>query len=167
MNVLDPPDAYGYTTFCDDIRMEVGNKLTFVGIYTDQFVLYADALPAAVPKLAMSVTYRQRYDRMILPVQFRIFFPWTPETPMVVDLPDLAQSSIEGAEALTERSSGEVAFVTSTFNFGFSPFVIASPGIIKVRAVRGDDLIRLGGIEIIVQPTASNPLVPQQQPVKH
>lgn len=55
MSVLDPPDAYGYTVFCDDIRVEVGNKFTFVGVYPGQFVLYADALPVAIPKLAMSV----------------------------------------------------------------------------------------------------------------
>jgi hypothetical protein len=164
MRVLDPPDAYGYTTFCDDIRVEVANKLTFVGIYTGQFVLYTDTLPTMIPKLAMSITYRQRHDRMVLPVQFQIFFPWEPETPMVVDPPsELARSTIQGAEALSERS-GEVAFVTTTFNFGISPFTIMSPGILKIRAVRGDDLVRLGGMEIVVQPTSSNPLVPHRQP---
>jgi hypothetical protein len=162
MNILEPPDAYGYTIFCDDIRMEVANKLTFVGIYTGQFVIYTDVLPVVIPKLGMSITYRQRHDRMVFPVQFRVFFPWAPETPMVIDTPDqLVQSSVEGASALSERS-GEVAFVTTTFNFGLSPFVIGSPGIIKVRAVRGDDLVRLGGMEILVQSASENPLAQPQ-----
>ena len=126
MSVLDPPDAYGYTVFCDDIRVEVGNKFTFVGVYPGQFVLYADALPVAIPKLAMSVNYRQRYDKVIFPVQLRIFFPWQPETPIVVDPPEhFVQTSIEGAKELSERS-GEVAYNTVTFNFAFSPFTIMS-----------------------------------------
>jgi hypothetical protein len=166
MSVLDPPDAYGYTIFCDDIRMEVGNKLTFVGIYSGQFILYVDSLPAALPKFAMSITYRQRHDRVVLPAQFRIFFPWSPDTPLVIDPPsELAQSTIEGAEALSERS-GEVAFVTTTFNFGLSPFSIESPGIIKVRAVRGDDLVRLGGLEIVVAPAANSPFAAPPQPTQ-
>ena len=163
MSVLDPPDFYGYTIFCDDIRFEVANKLTFVGVYTSQFVLYADTLPAAIPKLAMSVNYRQRYDKVVFPVQFRLFFPWQPEAPIVLDPPEqFVQPSIEGARELSDRS-GEVAYVTAAFHFAFSPFTIMSPGIIKIRAVRGDDLVRLGGLEIVVQPAASSPFAQQPQ----
>jgi hypothetical protein len=29
------PDAYGYTIFCEDIRTEVGGKLTYVCVFGD------------------------------------------------------------------------------------------------------------------------------------
>ena len=37
-----------YAIFCDDVRREVGNKRTYVGVYTD--VLYVPSLPTLIPK---------------------------------------------------------------------------------------------------------------------
>jgi hypothetical protein len=160
MKVAEPPDAYGYTTFCDDIRMELGGKITLVGVYGGQMVL-AGPLPGVLPKLALHISYRQRYDRIVLPVQFRVFFPWDdPEKPMVIDIPDEGvQSAAQKARLLSERG-GEVAFSNVTFQFSFVPFVIMGTGVIRVRAVRGDELVRLGGIEIIAPRV---PAAPQPQ----
>lgn len=156
MNILEPPDAYGYTTFCDDIRMEVGGKLTFVGIYTGQMVVYSPTFPAVLPKLSVSINYLQRQDRVVLPIQFRIFFPWD-DTPAVLDTPaEGAQSSIENAKLLSERI-GEPTFASIGFQFSFVPFVIMQAGVIKVRAVRGDQLVRLGGLEIVAGAPPSTP----------
>ena len=41
-----------------------------------------------------------------------------------------------------------------------SRFAVMSPGLIEARALRGDDLIRLGGIEIVVTP------LPDVQPLR-
>lgn len=162
MNVLDPPDAYGYTTFCDDIRLEVGGKFTLVGVYGGQMVAHAAALPTILPKLSLAIQYRQRYDRVVLPVQFRIYFPWQPEQPVIIDPPDEhILPAIESARMLSERV-GEVAFANVGFSFTFVPFAIVSPGIVKVRAMRGDDMVRLGGIEIIV----AAPETPQAAPAQ-
>jgi hypothetical protein len=73
---------------------------------------------------------------------------------------DVAPPPIEPAKELSE-GSGEIACAAATFNLGFSPFTIMSPGLLKVRAVRGDDLVRLGGMEIVVQPASKNPFAPQ------
>jgi hypothetical protein len=42
-----------YTILCDDIRHEVGNKLSYMGVYNE--VRFAK-LPSALPKLALGVT---------------------------------------------------------------------------------------------------------------
>jgi hypothetical protein len=40
------------------------------------------------------------------------------------------------------------AIVTLGAQLLFSPFLIKEPGLIKVRVTRGDDLVRLGAIEV-------------------
>lgn len=44
-----PREPFGYTIFCDDIREEVGNKLTLVGVYTDRMGVQTETLPIAIP----------------------------------------------------------------------------------------------------------------------
>jgi hypothetical protein len=160
MKIADSPEAYGYTIFCDDIRLEVAGKMTFVGVYTGEMTIYTPSFPTVLPKIALSISYRQRFDKVVSPVQFRVLFPWdqNEDSPFVFDPPNdgLAEAA-EGARRLAEESK-EVAFASMTFNFFFSPFVISSPGLIKVRAVRGDELVKLGGLRI----TQGDPSAVQQ-----
>jgi len=39
--------------FCDDVRQEIGNKISLIGCYTDELIV--DRLPASLPKLAVHV----------------------------------------------------------------------------------------------------------------
>jgi len=47
---------YEYTIICDDIRQEIGNKLTFVGTYQDLIII--SKLPYIFPKLCFFVQYK-------------------------------------------------------------------------------------------------------------
>ena len=40
--------------YCDDVRQEVGNKQSLIGVYPGD--LYLEALPAVLPKLCMVAT---------------------------------------------------------------------------------------------------------------
>ena len=53
------PEAYGYTIFCDDIRAEVGGKLTYVGSYSGTMLVHG-SFPTIVPKLALGIVYCRR-----------------------------------------------------------------------------------------------------------
>lgn len=46
-------DRYVHVIWCDDIRQEVGNKPSFMGVYTAGIVL--PGLPAVLPRLAVYV----------------------------------------------------------------------------------------------------------------
>lgn len=46
---------FEYSIICDDIRQEIGNKLTFVGTYQDQIIV--SQLPCTLPKLCFFVQY--------------------------------------------------------------------------------------------------------------
>ena len=49
--VLEP---FAFAIFCDDIRFEIGNKVTLVGIYSGD--MFLQELPAFIPKLGVAVT---------------------------------------------------------------------------------------------------------------
>lgn len=57
---------FEYSIICDDIRQEIGNKLTFVGTYQDQIIV--SKLPYTFPKLCFFVQYKdiRAGDRFIL-----------------------------------------------------------------------------------------------------
>jgi hypothetical protein len=46
---------FEYSIICDDIRQEVGNKLTFVGVYQDQ--IFVSQIPYVFPKLCFFIQY--------------------------------------------------------------------------------------------------------------
>ena len=57
---------FEYSIICDDIRQEIGNKLTFVGTYQDLIIV--PKLPYTFPKLCFFVQYKdiKAGDRFLL-----------------------------------------------------------------------------------------------------
>jgi hypothetical protein len=150
MITADPPEAYGYTIFCDDIRVEVGGKLTYVGTYGGQMLVHGN-FPFFMPKLALGIVYRQRDGKVVLPIKFWIFVPGDAEgkPSIVVEVPEqVAQSAIDSAKASADKLGIQEGFATVYAQFGLAPFNIVQPGLLKVRAVRGDQLISLGALRI-------------------
>jgi hypothetical protein len=152
MNLVDPPEAYGYTIFCDDIRTEVGGKVTYVGCYAAPRMFIATPFPVTLPKLAMAVYYFQKRDKVILPITFWIFLPGdADDKPSIVAgiAPESAEQVIREGEETAKKLGIENVYGATLAQFSLVGTVIQKPGPIKVRAVRGDSLIRLGAIDIM------------------
>ncbi len=60
------------TIFCDDIRMEVGNKTTLVGIYNSVMIIEND-LPYVLPKLCVSATVKAPKGMEFKELDFKLF----------------------------------------------------------------------------------------------
>lgn len=97
-------NRYAYSIFCDDIRQEIGQKMSMMGIYNGE--LHVSALPTVMPKLCIAVfcvtpieepfkslTIRANSDDIILneisipeadlsQMQFGISSKSTPEDPL-------------------------------------------------------------------------------------
>ena len=78
--------------FCDDIRREVGNKLTFVGCYADD--LLVGALPVTLPQLAVQMKAITPIDRRFEKLTLRACLNSTvlgeievPKSALCADLP--------------------------------------------------------------------------------
>ena len=47
-----PAERTGTCIFCDDVRLEVGNKISLMGIYSSE-ILFTAAPPTVIPKLGI------------------------------------------------------------------------------------------------------------------
>lgn len=63
-------DRHLYALWCDDIRQEVGNKPSFMGVYTAGIVF--PALPFTIPRLGAWLSVVSRVDEPLKSVTFRI-----------------------------------------------------------------------------------------------
>jgi len=152
MKLVDAPDAWGYTIFCDDIRVEIGHKLTYVEVYGGRMLVHG-AFPAAISKLCLGIVYYQRLSKGVLPVKINVFLPGDPDEKPSVQAempPEATQHAVESSEALESRAHTKPAssFVTANMQLALTPLTISQPGLILVRAVRGDELIRLGTLVV-------------------
>jgi hypothetical protein len=151
MITVDTPDAWGYTLFCDDVREEVRDKLTYLGTYTGRIA--HNKFPFVLPKIVLGIVYYQPRNQVVLPIRYWIFLPGdTEEKPSIVQehSREKSQNLIKKAEALAARP--DAAFTTTYSQFSLIEIPIREPGLIRVRAVRGNELIRLGTLEIVFDP---------------
>jgi hypothetical protein len=153
MDTIPPPDFYGHTIFCDDIRPEASGKMTFIGVYTHHMVVHG-TFPFLLPKFALWIQYNQRPTHVIRPITFAVFLPNDTDTPSIVmQAPDdRTDEAIKNSGYLAKDFSLDEKTDPTYVGLGthtiFSPFIIPCPGIIKVRAIRGDTLLRLGSLAV-------------------
>jgi hypothetical protein len=137
-------EPYGITIFCDDIRDEVSNKKTLVGVYNGELVI--GSLPAVVPTFGLAVTYLEPLEMPVKPVSIKVFVPnkeGKGEVVLDVELPP------DREERPTDAAPDPLAeFRAHLLYFRLSPLILQGEGHIKVRAYFDDTEIRLGSLRV-------------------
>ena len=148
--------ASGYVIFCDDIRHELQNKNSYMGVYRSE--LYApEPFPYNLPKFAMSINYiEDREPPSTGPVTVKIYLPGDSDghPSIETDLPveDARNQPIPPIFhniPLSERRLG------ITFDLILAPLTLQREGEIKVRAYRGDEEIKLRTLVVQGPPASS------------
>lgn len=112
--------------FCDDIRHEVGNKMSFMGCYQGE--LFVPSAPIALTKLCVYVTLITPIGRPVQSLVFKVLQDDDKELARV-EIPDEALQNIKlVAEGSVTRAGLNAAMV-------FSPFLIEKSSILRVIAV--------------------------------
>jgi hypothetical protein len=122
------------TLFCDDIRHEVGGKLSFIGVYSGG--LFVQAFPATLAKLCLSVKIVTPADEPLRSLKLRVLKDEDVLQEIVVDEGQLAAAS-DSAEDITEKLRKERVHVAQ-FMLVFSPIQFEGPCILRVRAQTED-----------------------------
>jgi hypothetical protein len=151
MTLDEEPEAYGYTIFCDDIRVEIGGKLTYVGVYTGPMLV--PTFPFTLQKLALSIVYFQKRQN-IVPFQLLVFLPHdAEERPSATFGTDENEfwAAIGTAEDVAITSGREPVYATAHLQLTLNGLNLVQPGNIRVRATRADKLIRLGILQVMLQ----------------
>lgn len=153
---MSMPEPYGITLFCDDIRQEVGGKLSYMGIYGPEMLLFGPK-PAVLPKLCIAVHLNVPAAVARGQVELVVFQHAGETTTDVVRV----VADLEGVET---TPSDEDLFVAANFHLNAAPFQILEDCLLQVRAFVAGAEIKLGGLNIRFQHgdwTGNEPAPPQ------
>jgi len=142
-----PPS--GFVVFCDDIREELRNKASLMGIYMGDMLLHHPEFPATLPKFGMMVQFEQPIHD-VKDFRIEVYFPGdeTGKPTAQTDVP-ASERKVTG-----KTSSGkEATKVAARLHLVVSPLVLKGPGTVKVVAIRnGEEPVDLGKLEIVHAP---------------
>lgn len=115
-------DRFVHAVFCDDIRQEVGGKVSLMGCY--QGDLLVSFMPVALPKLCVFATISTPVERPLKTLKVRVM---QDETELVsLDVPaDDMNKAVPRAEDGVTRILANTVIV-------FTPFAVAVPTAIRV-----------------------------------
>ncbi len=122
------------TLFCDDIRHEMGGKLSFIGVYSGS--LYVPAFPVTLPKLCLSVKIITPADEPLRTVTLSVLKDEDTLQEIAVDEEQLMAASDSADEQPQERVQ------VMQFALVFSPIQFDGPCILRVRAQTEDGELR-------------------------
>lgn len=137
-----------WAVVCDDIRQEIGNKASHMGIYSGEILM--PSFPITMPKLCVVLTVRtpstDPWRRLIV----RVLKDDTELAAIEVPQDQLAAMHTHMAKDL----EGE-AFMSAGFVFQFLAFNIDQPCTLRFRAETERETIKGGSAKIKLQPTAA------------
>lgn len=146
MKSIAPTTPYGYTIFCDDVRLEASGKSIYIGIYRDSLILNTQ-LPSVLPKFCLVIHYFERPNESKEPVTVHVYLPddqvGSPTHTAELPIQDARQNPLEPETPDADPIIGVISHLM------FSPLALKSEGRIRVRAYRGDFEIRLGTLGVV------------------
>jgi len=150
--MVDKP--FGHSIFCDDIRHEIGGKRSFIGAYNGSIL--ADNFPIAMPKFCISSRYYEDVEDSF--EGELVYNIWAVDEGELLyeekfDMLPRKQLAREAQrlgflDADISIEKGRRPIVWYDFELTFAPFVAAKPGNMRVRVVRGDEVVRLGSLRL-------------------
>lgn len=118
-------DRFVHAIFCDDIRQEMGNKVSFMGCYQGE--LFVPFVPLLLPKLCVQVTISTTVEQPIKSLTVRLDQGENQLAVIEVPADDFARSMSPVPEE-AKRWSASVGVMLSPFN-------ITEPGELRVVVI--------------------------------
>ena len=142
-----PITPYGYAIFCDDIRRELGNKVSLIGIYRG-VAFWSDDFPITVPRLCIEVNWLQHGDDERRPTKIRVVSvdegheDGTETVVIEGDLP------VEGFDQ-APKTAPDANLMHAAIQIMLAPYVLEKPSTLKVRVMYGDEEYKLGTLRMV------------------
>lgn len=138
------PDVHGHTVFCEDIRQEVGGKVSFMGVYQGALQVHT-RFPAAIPRFVFAISYLQRKSVFQPKVALRIYLPGDED-----EKPSI-ESNVDGPAVpdVADLPGVDDQFILMRADVALAGLTIKEPGVIKVRAFRDGTLYPLGSLAVL------------------
>lgn len=137
-------ERYAYSIFCDDIRHEVGRKMSMMGIYSGE--LQVAAIPTLLPKLCIAVFCNTAIDQPFKSLTIRADNNGTMLLETSIPHDDLSAMQAElAAQKSTDNPLKSIAIGTHLI---LSPFSINQVSILTVTVIADGDEIIAGKLRI-------------------
>jgi hypothetical protein len=136
--------------FCDDVRREEGNKLSYMGVYTG--VLGVVSFPALLPRLCFALTVRIPADAVPAELRFRL----------MKDEEVIAENVVP-PEALTAARAANLnddRFAQFGTIFQVFPVPLEGPCFLRARAIYDGVELKGGSLAIVEQQNMETALQP-------
>jgi hypothetical protein len=120
------------TIYCDDIRQEVGGKLSLIGVYNG--VMFVQQFPVTLPKFWVVANYVVPRDEPPKSLKFRVFKNNEP----LADLdatPEYLGELAHLPEPVVPAPDGGQKVISTQTQVCFTPFVIDAPCVLRVAAI--------------------------------
>jgi hypothetical protein len=129
---------HAHCLFCDDIRYEIGNKTSILGIYNG--VLQAASVPVVLPKLCIATFLSSPVDMPVSSLSIRVSL-----NDQLLQQIDLTSENLAEVPKVVEQWVTEddpIIVLVLGAHIVLSPFVFDKEGAITVTAiVDGEELI--------------------------
>jgi hypothetical protein len=136
---------YGYCIFCDDIRTEVGDKLSFIGVYNG--VLLLPEFPFTLAKLCAHVNLvtptSEPYRSIILDCRAP-----GEDLPLLQQGLDAGQLEEQHDLAMREGLGPAQPDIVVGASLMFSPLRLRRPGLLTIRAVIDGEPVEISSLQI-------------------
>ena len=144
--IINPSLPTGHAVFCDDIREEVGGKLTYVGVYGNVMIISA-AAPATLSQLCVAVSVR--IEPPIEPLTTTVRILRSDGDEIIAEAQAVIEPPANPSSAPSFADANSVSFRELFVPIRVAGVLITQDCAIKVRAYIGDDEIRLGSLRVI------------------
>lgn len=148
-------NRFVHAIFCDDIRFEVGNKVSLVGIYgTD---LFLQEIPLVLPGLGIYATIASLADKPIQSLLVIVKFEEQVLIEQQVDLKELVEGHGKHVETTSPSTNNQNPTLQMLkWVMKISPFPVTSAGILRVIAKTESEELRCPALRIGLLPKASD-----------
>jgi hypothetical protein len=154
----DRNKAWGFSLFCDDIRMEIGGKMTVVGIYQTEMILNG-TFPFIVPKFQIIVMYFEVFGSISSDVTFRVTSPGPEAADMTISENKIERRKIPSPPNIPNLDESDERIWSARVPFLFAPLLLPREGRIRVRAHYDDGTeLRLGSLGVRTAKSEEIPL---------
>lgn len=140
---------YLHAIFCDDVRLEVGNKQSLMGIYSSDLLIHE--LPVVLPKLCIVVNLVTPLRNPFKKLTVKVFR----DDEILIEAPVTGEQLNEPQSSIIENGDKENPNrrIGINFNFVLSPFVIEKECTLRVRADTESGELKGSGLKVkVVQP---------------
>lgn len=135
---------HAYSQFCDDIRLEVGSKISMMGMYNGE--LHVAVMPVFLPKLCVAVYCSTEIDRLFKSIIIRITSG--DEVLQESSIPPAELDRMQSDLAARSSASDPIKIITIGMHFNLVPFPIEKETSVTATVIADGEEMLAGKLRI-------------------